>query len=111
MPAYTPFPVPPSVQASLIVNSLVVLAAVLVVILRCIARVVAGARLGWDDYLMLAALPQGLGLLVCLALWAPAGLGVASEAVLPNYPYIFTVSQGRRGGTPGWEPTGPGMTC
>lgn len=89
---YTPFPVSSPVRASLIVNSIVVFVAVLVVILRYIARLVAGARLRWDDYLMLAALPQGIGLLVCLGLWAPTGLGHNSAEVLPNYPYIFTVS-------------------
>lgn len=88
---YTPFPVSSSVRASLVINSLVVFVAVLVVILRYTARLVAGARLGWDDYLMLAALPQGIGLLVCLGLWAPTGLGHTIPAVLPNYPYIFTV--------------------
>lgn len=89
---YTPLPVSTELRGSLISNSIVAFVAVLVVILRCIARLVAGARLGWDDYLMLAALPQGLGLLVCLALWAPTGLGGADSPMLrSNFPHIFTV--------------------
>lgn len=88
---YTPLPVTPAAKTSLIVNVIVLFVAILVVILRCIARHIAGAKLGWDDYLMVAALPQGLGMLICLGLWAPTGWGSDSPAVIPNYSYIFKV--------------------
>lgn len=38
---------------------------VLVVALRFVARLVTGSKLGWDDYLILAAIPQIIGLLIC----------------------------------------------
>lgn len=61
---YVEFPVLPIVKAHLIVNSVLAFFTVLVVALRLAARFMSGAGLWWDDYLILFALPQGLGMLI-----------------------------------------------
>lgn len=65
---YTPVPMLPLVQSRLVGNSFLVGLTLLVVALRILARLVTGSRLGWDDYLILAAVPQGIGILVCQGL-------------------------------------------
>lgn len=65
---YTAFPILPGVEGRLIGNVILVLFTVLVVVLRLVTRRLTGSRLGWDDYLTLACLPQGIGLLVCQGL-------------------------------------------
>jgi hypothetical protein len=58
------FPVLPIVKAHFIINSVLAFLTVLVVGLRLTARFMSGAGLWWDDYLILFALPQGLGMLI-----------------------------------------------
>lgn len=65
---YTPLSVPPVVEGRLIGNSILITVTVLVVALRLVARLVTGSRIGWDDYLILAAVPQVIGLLICQGL-------------------------------------------
>lgn len=65
---HTLLPILPSIQDRLIGNSILVLVTALVVALRIVARLVTGSKLGWDDYLILATMPQGMGLLVCQGL-------------------------------------------
>jgi hypothetical protein len=61
---YVEFPVLPVVRTHLIINSVLAGLTVLVVALRLVARFLSGAGLWWDDYLILFALPQGLGMLI-----------------------------------------------
>jgi hypothetical protein len=61
---YVEFPVLPIVKVHLIINSVLAFLTVLVVALRLAARFISGAGLWWDDYLIIFALPQGLGMLV-----------------------------------------------
>lgn len=61
---YTKMPIVPQASAYLIANSVVAFVTVLVVALRVVSRVLAGSRLGWDDYFTLLAVPQGIALLV-----------------------------------------------
>lgn len=65
---YTPLPILPVVESRLIGNVILVFLTVLVVALRFVARLVTGSKLGWDDFLTLACLPQGIGLLICQGL-------------------------------------------
>lgn len=65
---YTPVPMLPLVQSRLVGNSFLVAMTLLVVALRILTRLLTGSRLGWDDYLILAAVPQGIGILVCQGL-------------------------------------------
>jgi hypothetical protein len=61
---YIEFPTLPIVKAHLIINSVLALLTVAVVALRLVARFLSGAGLWWDDYLILFALPQGIGMLI-----------------------------------------------
>lgn len=65
---FTPVPILPVVESRLVGNAVLVAFTLLVVALRIVARLVTGSRLGWDDYLILAAVPQGIGILVCQGL-------------------------------------------
>lgn len=101
---YVEYPVLPIVKVHLIINSIVVFIAVLVVGLRIASRFLSGAKLWWDDYLILLALPQGIGMLVIQGLWAPMGVGVQMSPSFPltnllyilklllSYQLIFTVA-------------------
>lgn len=62
--AFTPLPIPSDVAGRLVGNSILITITVLVVALRYVARLVTGSKLGWDDYLILAAVPQMIGLLI-----------------------------------------------
>lgn len=88
---YTPFPIQAHVLTGLVISSIVVFFNLLIVGLRFTARLVAGSRLGWDDYLMLAALPQGIVMLVLLGFWAPSGFSYPWTEAQMNSTYIFTV--------------------
>lgn len=66
--SFTSLPIPSGVACRLIGNAITVFITVLVVALRFVARLVTGSKLGWDDYLILAALPQAIGLLICQGL-------------------------------------------
>lgn len=61
---YVEFPVLPIVKVHLIINSVLALLTVVVVGLRLASRFISGAGLWWDDYLIIFALPQGLGMLI-----------------------------------------------
>lgn len=58
------FPLDPVVLVHIIINCVIVFLTLLVVGLRMLARYLAGANLWWDDYLVLLAVPQGIGMLV-----------------------------------------------
>ena len=58
------FPIVPVVRTHIIVNSILVAIAVVILGLRLFARIVTGAKLWWDDYLILLAMPLGIGMLV-----------------------------------------------
>lgn len=112
--AYTPIPILPVVESRLIRNVVLVFFTVLVVVLRCVARLVTGSKLGWDDYSILACLPQGISLLICQGLCecekiesisllptlltairssvATAGVGHSLEVADINAAYISLVS-------------------
>lgn len=62
--AYVTFPMPDDVRAYLIANCIVQLIAILVVAGRIVSRRIRRARLLWDDYLIIAAVPQGLTLVI-----------------------------------------------
>lgn len=64
-PDHTLVPMPPGVESRLIGNTILVGITLLVVALRIVARLVTGSKLGWDDYLILVAAPQAVGLLIC----------------------------------------------
>lgn len=61
---YVYFPMLPVVEAHLIINCVLAFFVLLVVGLRLVARFISGAKLWWDDYLILAALPQAIAMLV-----------------------------------------------
>lgn len=61
---YVEFPVLPIVQAHLVINCIVALLTTATVGLRLVARFLSGAGLWWDDYLIMFALPQGIGMLI-----------------------------------------------
>lgn len=65
---HTSFPPLPAIECRLIGNAILTGVTLLVVTLRIVARMVTGSKLGWDDYLILAAVPQGFGLLICQGL-------------------------------------------
>lgn len=58
------FPVLPIVKTHLIINCVVVLLTLTVVGLRIASRIISGAWLGWDDWLILLSVPQGIGMLI-----------------------------------------------
>lgn len=65
---FTYLPPLPAVQNRLIGNTILSALTILVVALRFLARLLTGSKLGWDDYLILAAVPQAIGMLVCQGL-------------------------------------------
>ena len=62
--AYVTFPMPNDVRAYLIANCIVQMMAILMVVGRIASRRLRRVRLSWDDYLIIAAVPQGLTLVV-----------------------------------------------
>lgn len=58
------FPVKPIVKIHFIINCVLVFITLLVVGLRITSRLVTSAGLGWDDYLILVAVPEAIGMLV-----------------------------------------------
>jgi hypothetical protein len=61
---YVVFPVLPIVKVHLIINCVLAFLTVCVVGLRLVARFMSGAGLWWDDYLIMFAMPQGIGMLI-----------------------------------------------
>ncbi|KAK4124292.1 hypothetical protein N657DRAFT_680304 [Parathielavia appendiculata] len=86
---YVEFPPQPIVKAHLVINSVLALLTVAVVVLRLVARFLSGAGLWWDDYLILFALPQGLGMVIIQGMWAPMGVGYNMPETLPNLETIL----------------------
>ncbi|KAL2179364.1 uncharacterized protein P884DRAFT_195038 [Thermothelomyces heterothallicus CBS 202.75] len=86
---YTEFPMLPIVKVHLVINCVLCFLTVSVVGLRLVARFMSGAGLWWDDYLILFALPQGLGMLIIQGLWAPMGIGYPVTETLPNLETIL----------------------
>ncbi|KXX79691.1 hypothetical protein MMYC01_202548 [Madurella mycetomatis] len=86
---YVEFPVLPIVKAHLVINCIVALLTTATVGLRVVARFLSGAGLWWDDYLILCALPQGIGMLIIQGLWAPMGVGYPINETMPNLPHIL----------------------
>ncbi|KAF3769591.1 hypothetical protein M406DRAFT_16482, partial [Cryphonectria parasitica EP155] len=85
-------PILPFIKRQLIAYSVVAFLAVLVVGLRIVARLVTGSRLGWDDYLILAAVPQAVVILTCGGLWSTAGAGYHRDAIpVENQQFISTI--------------------
>lgn len=91
MVSYNPVPVPAVVEAHLIINIVVLLATMTVVGLRIMSRNVAGSKLGWDDYLTLLSVPQGIGMVVMQGLWAPTGVGYDLSEAADNWTYIYSL--------------------
>jgi hypothetical protein len=61
---YVVFPVLPIVKVHLIINCVLAFLTVSVVCLRLVSRFMSGAGLWWDDYLIMFAMPQGIGMLI-----------------------------------------------
>ncbi|KAJ4416425.1 hypothetical protein N0V82_006767 [Gnomoniopsis sp. IMI 355080] len=86
---YTPLAIPSGVQSRLVGNSVLLFITALVVALRFVARLITGSKLGWDDYLILAAIPQAIALLICQGLWSVTGIGYPIvEVPVGNFAYI-----------------------
>lgn len=64
------FTIRPIVKIHLIINCVLVFLTLVVVILRILSRFVTSAALGWDDYLILTAMPEAVGMLVIQGLCA-----------------------------------------
>jgi hypothetical protein len=62
--AVVDMPVLPIVRNHLIINCVLVLLTLAVVGLRLTSRHLSGVKLWWDDFLILAAVPLGIGMLV-----------------------------------------------
>jgi hypothetical protein len=58
------FPTRPIVKIHLIINCVLVFLTLVVVVLRIVSRFITSADLGWDDYLILMATPEAVGMLV-----------------------------------------------
>ncbi len=58
------FPVLPIARNHLIINCVLVFLTLIAVCLRVASRISSGAYLGWDDWLILLSVPQGIGMLV-----------------------------------------------
>ncbi|KAK5996274.1 hypothetical protein PT974_03028 [Cladobotryum mycophilum] len=86
------FPTKPVVQAHLIINCILVSIAVAVVGLRLISRFVSGAKLWWDDFLILLSVPQGVGMLIIQGLYSPMGIGYPITETLPNLVIILKLT-------------------
>ncbi|KAK3503922.1 hypothetical protein B0T13DRAFT_144478 [Neurospora crassa] len=63
------------VKTHLIINVCLVALTLGVIGLRMFARFLSGAKLWWDDWLILAAVPQGIGMLIIQGCWIGMGVG------------------------------------
>ncbi|KAM0458089.1 hypothetical protein ACHAO4_002814 [Trichoderma viride] len=86
------FPIMTIVKNHLIVNCVFVFIALFIVGLRLFARFMSGAKLWWDDYLILFSVPQGIGMLVIQGLYAPMGVGRPITETLPNLVIILQLT-------------------
>ncbi|KAI8170235.1 hypothetical protein K4K49_000179 [Colletotrichum sp. SAR 10_70] len=85
---YTNMAMLPEAKVYLIANSVLVFVTLLVVALRVVSRVLAGSKLGWDDYFTLLAVPQGIVMLVLQGLWTAAGLGYQLSEIGDNWTFV-----------------------
>ncbi|KAH7312758.1 hypothetical protein B0I35DRAFT_452546 [Stachybotrys elegans] len=79
----------PIVQAHLIVVCVVVGFAVISVGVRFYVRFIKGVNLWWDDWLCLAALPQGIAMVVIQGLYTRLGVGYDITETFMNIPLIL----------------------
>lgn len=84
---FTPFPLLLAIKCQLVGNTILVAITVLVVALRVVTRLVTGSKLGWDDYLILAAVPQSIGMLVCQGLCK--SLHTTAQGNAPSCPELY----------------------
>ncbi|KAK2772139.1 integral membrane protein [Colletotrichum kahawae] len=85
---YTNMAMLPQAKVYLIANSVLVFVTLVVVALRVVSRVLAGSKLGWDDYFTLFAVPQGIVMLVLQGLWSAAGLGYQLSEIGDNWTFV-----------------------
>ncbi|TEA20997.1 hypothetical protein C8034_v007457 [Colletotrichum sidae] len=78
----------PKVKAYLVANSLLAFVTMVVVALRVVSRLLAGSKLGWDDYFTLLAVPQGIAMLALQGVWTCAGLGYDLSDVGDNWAFV-----------------------
>ncbi|KAI6331494.1 hypothetical protein MCOR23_008416, partial [Pyricularia oryzae] len=69
------------VKDHLAVNSVFVFLVIVVVSLRVVGRCI-GPGLGWDDALVVAAMPLGIAMHICSGFFAPIGNGTISRNIL-----------------------------
>ncbi|KAI8258562.1 hypothetical protein K4K56_007023 [Colletotrichum sp. SAR 10_98] len=81
---YTNMAMLPEAKVYLIANSVLVFVTLLVVALRVVSRVLAGSKLGWDDYFTLLAVPQGIVMLVLQGLC----LGYQLSEIGDNWTFV-----------------------
>lgn len=62
------------VNAQLVINAAICLLVIVAVSLRVVGRL-TGPGCGWDDWLVIAAVPLGIVMLVCQGLFAVVGNG------------------------------------
>ncbi|KAH8752965.1 hypothetical protein F5883DRAFT_506119 [Diaporthe sp. PMI_573] len=74
----------PSVLRNLIANAVIIFLAWVVVVLRLVSRRMSGAGFGRDDWLVVIAVPQGLGMLVISTVFAIYGEGYNLTEVVGN---------------------------
>ncbi|TLD15707.1 uncharacterized protein PgNI_00286 [Pyricularia grisea] len=89
-------PILDMVKGHLAVNSVFVFLVIVVVSLRVLGRCI-GPGLGWDDALVVAAMPLGVAMLVCSGFFAPIGNGYNLEEypeLLANVPFILQLTFG-----------------
>ncbi|KAH6607375.1 integral membrane [Trichoderma cornu-damae] len=86
------FPVDPVVRIHLIINIVLVSIAIFIVGLRLFARFSSGAKLWWDDYLIIISMPQGIGMLVIQGLYSPLGVGRPITETMPNLVLILKLT-------------------
>ncbi|KAL7796479.1 hypothetical protein V8C37DRAFT_346297 [Trichoderma ceciliae] len=86
------FPTEPVVKIHLIINCVLVFIAIFIVGLRLFTRFLSGAKLWWDDYLILLSMPQGVGMLIIQGLYSPMGVGRPITETLPNLVIILKLT-------------------
>jgi hypothetical protein len=67
-------PMKTRVRTDLIVNCIIVFITIVCVVLRVVGRVY-GPGLGWDDFMVILAMPMGVAMLICQGVFATAGSG------------------------------------
>lgn len=108
---YQTFPIQPLVKAHFVINCVVVAITLTVVILRMVSRFIASAKLGWDDYLILLSMPQGIGMLVIQGMCKSKIVIPYSEVVAHRTRYAngCRLAHSRDCGQPGDHPQDDGF--